>query len=594
MTFDVEARSRTQVLDAASCWFDASTGRAGDEIKDIWLTPSQREERRQLLEHLQEAFDSRRGEDSPTRPFKQKREKEKYIYSSLSLSPFSLSVGEYVTERRVSSPVVAGKVLVSIDFEKRTVTEDQSTLPEEAVKLLEAFTLRCQEENARAGVGERGAEAKPSETLELQKPLRLQPRRGEANPEERGGSAAAVMEDKVRALREAQNWPSLEPASEKAESIWMEKTTRVALDAKENRTQGPAAEGEPLLEEVWREMLKAEEEECTKETEAQSSQGPATPSIAAKLEGFARVLHRDLRGVKASAQTPQNQAASADAGDAPSLAGSFLRGRWGTGDLQAKLEEEATAAQRQAQEKAGADGQNWAASHLKALKEKGVRMTPPSLGSRRTPHRRREEGLSEQIQNLQTNSEFEQDSDSQVSSSDGDDPELCVWKEEEPLSKEERADIDVRDKGVCLTIRQPFASLVVFGFKTLEFREWKCPHVGRWVGPREEGITRTPFPLLKRLAAERRCVVAVRCRLWIHAAGELPSAGTVAGAEEFFTQEMLCAGEGTPAEVEVAEDSKTFQKKRRLLPPFPNVYPTGCVVGCVEMRSCMQVPVCAL
>lgn len=63
VAYDAESQSRTKVLDLASCWFDASTGRAGDEYAgcETWLTPAQREERRRLQQQLQEAFNAERG-----------------------------------------------------------------------------------------------------------------------------------------------------------------------------------------------------------------------------------------------------------------------------------------------------------------------------------------------------------------------------------------------------------------------------------------------------------------------------------------------------------------------------------------------------
>ncbi|OAY28086.1 activating signal cointegrator 1-like isoform X1 [Manihot esculenta] len=55
----------------------------------------------------------------------------------------------------------------------------------------------------------------------------------------------------------------------------------------------------------------------------------------------------------------------------------------------------------------------------------------------------------------------------------------------------------------CLTLRQPWASLLVHGINRVEGRSWPAP---------------------------------VRGRLWIHAAGKVPDAATIKAMEDFYRE----------------------------------------------------------
>uniref|UniRef100_A0A7C9AJ71 ASCH domain-containing protein n=1 Tax=Opuntia streptacantha TaxID=393608 RepID=A0A7C9AJ71_OPUST len=55
----------------------------------------------------------------------------------------------------------------------------------------------------------------------------------------------------------------------------------------------------------------------------------------------------------------------------------------------------------------------------------------------------------------------------------------------------------------CLTMHQPWASLLVYGIKRVEGRSWPAP---------------------------------IRGRLWIHAAGKVPEPETIKAVEEFYRE----------------------------------------------------------
>jgi hypothetical protein len=86
------------------------------------------------------------------------------------------------------------------------------------------------------------------------------------------------------------------------------------------------------------------------------------------------------------------------------------------------------------------------------------------------------------------------------------------------------------DKRMCMTMHQPWASLLVLGFKRFEGREWS-----------------TDF----------------RGPLWIHAGGK----------------------KVTAEEIEVVENQykSLFSRNNRTSPDFPSVYPTGVLIGRVEL-----------
>lgn len=92
------------------------------------------------------------------------------------------------------------------------------------------------------------------------------------------------------------------------------------------------------------------------------------------------------------------------------------------------------------------------------------------------------------------------------------------------------------DTGACLSMHQPWASLLVWGIKRIEGRAWPTEHRGR---------------------------------LWIAATAKQP----------------------TPQEIEEMEDFyRTVHNSTSL--DFPPAYPTGVLLGCVEVVGCLKVPGC--
>lgn len=100
-----------------------------------------------------------------------------------------------------------------------------------------------------------------------------------------------------------------------------------------------------------------------------------------------------------------------------------------------------------------------------------------------------------------------------------------------PMRLQDRALQEMGDRGQCLSMHQPWASLLVTGVKRAEGRTWYAVHRGR---------------------------------LWIAAAAQQP----------------------TPDEIQAAEDLY-----RRLYGEnevwFPSDYPVGCLLGCVDMVDCL-------
>ncbi|GAB2287445.1 hypothetical protein Dimus_021822 [Dionaea muscipula] len=87
----------------------------------------------------------------------------------------------------------------------------------------------------------------------------------------------------------------------------------------------------------------------------------------------------------------------------------------------------------------------------------------------------------------------------------------------------------------CLTMHQPWASLLVHGIKRVEGRSWPAP---------------------------------IRGRLWIHAAGKVPDAATLKAMEDFYREIYALSG---------ITDLK-----------FPEEYPVSRLVGCVEVVGCVS------
>uniref|UniRef100_A0A0A0LFF1 ASCH domain-containing protein n=1 Tax=Cucumis sativus TaxID=3659 RepID=A0A0A0LFF1_CUCSA len=87
----------------------------------------------------------------------------------------------------------------------------------------------------------------------------------------------------------------------------------------------------------------------------------------------------------------------------------------------------------------------------------------------------------------------------------------------------------------CLTMHQPWASLLVYGIKRIEGRSWPAP---------------------------------LRGRLWIHAASKVPEDSTIKAMEDFY-RELY------------ALDGITDLK-------FPEHYPVSRLLGCVEVVGCVR------
>ncbi|KAG7468279.1 hypothetical protein MATL_G00141340 [Megalops atlanticus] len=90
---------------------------------------------------------------------------------------------------------------------------------------------------------------------------------------------------------------------------------------------------------------------------------------------------------------------------------------------------------------------------------------------------------------------------------------------------------EMADGGWCLSMHQPWASLLVKGIKRVEGRSWYTSHRGR---------------------------------LWIAAAAKRP----------------------TPQEVSQVESM--YRQLYKTEPQFPTEYPTGCLLGCVNMTDCLS------
>lgn len=90
---------------------------------------------------------------------------------------------------------------------------------------------------------------------------------------------------------------------------------------------------------------------------------------------------------------------------------------------------------------------------------------------------------------------------------------------------------EMADGGWCLSMHQPWASLLTYGIKRVEGRTWYTSHRGR---------------------------------LWIAAAAKKPSPQEIAQVEAMYRQIY----------------------KQDL--PFPKEYPTGCLLGCVNMTDCLS------
>ncbi|XP_065864073.1 uncharacterized protein [Euphorbia lathyris] len=89
----------------------------------------------------------------------------------------------------------------------------------------------------------------------------------------------------------------------------------------------------------------------------------------------------------------------------------------------------------------------------------------------------------------------------------------------------------------CLTMHQPWASLLIYGIKRIEGRSWPAP---------------------------------IRGRLWIHAASKVPEEATIKAMEDFYREIYAVNG---------VTDIK-----------FPEHYPVSRLLGCVEVVG--RLPTC--
>ncbi|GFY56034.1 activating signal cointegrator 1 [Trichonephila inaurata madagascariensis] len=108
-----------------------------------------------------------------------------------------------------------------------------------------------------------------------------------------------------------------------------------------------------------------------------------------------------------------------------------------------------------------------------------------------------------------------------------------------PSSREENKRLNIRiqdkelqemsDEGHCLSLHQPYASLLVAGIKKHEGRVWYTSYRGR---------------------------------LWIHSAGKIPTKQDIADLENMYRH--------------IYDDCE-----------FPKSYPHGCLLGCVDLVDCL-------
>ncbi|XP_059926841.1 activating signal cointegrator 1 isoform X1 [Gadus macrocephalus] len=109
-------------------------------------------------------------------------------------------------------------------------------------------------------------------------------------------------------------------------------------------------------------------------------------------------------------------------------------------------------------------------------------------------------------------------------------PEDKAGPERSRLRLQDRELQEISDGGMCLSMHQPWASLLVKGIKRMEGRTWYTSHRGR---------------------------------LWISAAAKKPTPQEIAEVESMYCQ---------------------LYKKE---PRFPKDYPTGCLLGCVNVSDCL-------
>lgn len=96
---------------------------------------------------------------------------------------------------------------------------------------------------------------------------------------------------------------------------------------------------------------------------------------------------------------------------------------------------------------------------------------------------------------------------------------------------QDRELMEMSDDGMCLSMHQPWASLLVMGIKVHEGRTWYTQHRGR---------------------------------LWIHAGSKVPTPQDIQELENFYR-------------VHTGNDNIQF----------PSHYPTSCLLGCVDLTDCL-------
>lgn len=102
----------------------------------------------------------------------------------------------------------------------------------------------------------------------------------------------------------------------------------------------------------------------------------------------------------------------------------------------------------------------------------------------------------------------------------------------QPIRLQDRTILEMRDEGKCLSLHQPWASLVVYGIKRFEGRTWYTHNRGK---------------------------------LWIASTGKKPESETIQQLERFYSQ--------------LYQDHSII---------FPEEYPSGCLLGCVDLVDCLS------
>ncbi|KAF7284000.1 hypothetical protein GWI33_022817 [Rhynchophorus ferrugineus] len=109
---------------------------------------------------------------------------------------------------------------------------------------------------------------------------------------------------------------------------------------------------------------------------------------------------------------------------------------------------------------------------------------------------------------------------------------LIQMRHKKPKEKEDLDQVSHIDQGLCLSMHQPYASLLVAGVKRHEGRTWPTTHRGR---------------------------------LWIAAAARQPEEEEIVALEDFYKQ---------------------FYNDQTL--KFPREYPTSSLLGCVTVEDCLN------